>query len=66
MGYHRAGFEVVGVDINPQPNYPFRFIRHDALALVRDALEGCWHTPGPGSIHLGHFDAVHASPPCPA
>ena len=66
MGYHRAGFEVVGVDINPQPNYPFRFIQHDALALVRDALEGCWHTPGPGSIHLGHFDAAHASPPCPA
>lgn len=50
MGYHRAGFEVVGVDHKPQPNYPFEFHQDDALAYL---------------IKHGHeFDAVHASPPC--
>lgn len=50
MGYHRAGFEVVGVDIAPQPNYPFTFHRGDALEFLANYGDG--------------FDAVHASPPC--
>lgn len=50
MGYHRAGFEVVGVDLTPQPNYPLMFVQGDALEF----LARNWR----------HFDAFHASPPC--
>lgn len=53
-GYHRAGFDVVGVDIRPQPNYPFEFFRMDALEFLRCGIIGFDFT----------FDAIHASPPC--
>lgn len=49
-GYARAGFEVVGVDINPQPRYLFEHHVGDALAFVAE--------------HGHEFDAIHASPPC--
>ena len=55
VGYERAGFEVVGVDNDPQPNYPFTFIRADALGLL-----------GSPWFNVTAFDAIHASPPCQA
>ena len=58
VGYYRAGFKVVGVDIKPQPHYPFTFIQRDALRLMDDLL---WDDPGEW---YGPYDAIHASPPC--
>lgn len=51
-GYADAGFEVVGVDKDPQPRYPFEFHRGDAINYILD--------------HGHKFDAIHASPPCQA
>ncbi len=60
MGYHRAGFDVVGVDIKPQPNYPFRFVQDDAMdVLARKDMAWVF---GDG----GEWGAIHASPPCQA
>jgi DNA (cytosine-5)-methyltransferase 1 len=51
VGYHRAGFDVVGIDHRPQPRYPFTFVQADALEWLRDA-------------GLSPYSAIHASPPC--
>lgn len=50
MGYHRAGFDVLGVDNVAQPRYPFTFVQADALDFLRR--------------HGHRFDVIHASPPC--
>lgn len=51
-GYVAAGFEVVGVDIDPQPRYPYEFHQGDALKYLLE--------------HWQEFDSFHASPPCQA
>ena len=50
MGYHRAGFDVTGVDIEPMKRYPFQFIQADALEYL--------------AAHGHEYDVIHASPPC--
>lgn len=53
-GYAEAGFFVVGVDIEDQPNYPFPFYRGDAFVML------------PRLLKLLPVAAVAASPPCQA
>jgi DNA (cytosine-5)-methyltransferase 1 len=52
VGYWRAGFDVAGVDVKPQSNYPYRIFREEVISLL-DAAR-----------HLGGVQFIHASPPC--
>jgi len=65
MGYHRAGFEVYGIDNKPQKNYPFPFLQMDALEAMDRLLRGEGLTFSNGvTLYLADIDAYHASPPC--
>jgi len=52
VGYARAGFEVIGVDIKKQKRYPYQFIQADALDVLAD------------KDFISQFDVIAASPPC--
>jgi DNA (cytosine-5)-methyltransferase 1 len=54
VGYHRAGFDVTGVDIEPHPDYPFPLIVEDAIETLGVPR------------YLAKYDVIHASPPCQA
>lgn len=55
MGYYRAGFDVIGVDKEPQKNYPFAFIQADAVEYLEKAI---------ATRLINEFRAAHTSPPC--
>jgi DNA (cytosine-5)-methyltransferase 1 len=66
VGYHRAGFDVYGVDIEPQPRYPYLFHRGNAVELLVHLIEGGGLRFGNEFLHLSDFTAAHGSPPCQA
>jgi len=45
MGYYRAGFEVEGLDIKPQPHYPFKFFLADALTFPLEGYDAYHASP---------------------
>lgn len=63
-GYHRAGFDVIGVDIEPQPHYPFEFHQADGPDVLRALTAG--PPARPFWLNGRRVAAIHASPPCQA
>ena len=68
MGYHRAGFDVTGVDIEPQPRYLFEFHQADAMTYPLDGFDvihasppcQVYSTGAPGRKRDGHPDLLPA------
>lgn len=74
MGLHRAGFDVTGVDIAERPEYPFAFVRGDALGVSLDGYDFIWASPpcqahtamsnrwrGRGGKADSHANLIHAT-----
>ena len=72
VGYDRAGFDVVGVDLEPHHDYPYAMRVGNALVVMEHLIAGgqigfthkgtyCFQT----WFSLDDFAAIHASPPCP-
>lgn len=68
-GYADAGFEVIGVDLYPQKNFPYEFVRHHALSVLRALLFGRLFHAGTASgkylvLSPGYISLIHMSAPC--
>lgn len=65
MGYHLAGFDVIGVDLEPQPRYPFEFHQGDfrevgtRLLAQHDVAAIALSPPCKLATDLRHFSASH-------
>jgi len=67
MGYYLAGFDVIGIDIEAQKNYPFPFLQLDAILALSNLLDFRGLTFSDGNkYYLADIAAFHASPPCQA